>query len=147
MKSFGKFFALLIIVSFVGTSCGKYEDGPKISLASKTARIINTWVVDEMYYNGVEQTLTADDKDDYVEYQKDDKVVFTEVVGSLTTTTNATWKLDDDKEKILVTYSYTVGGLTYTTTVESTILRLKSNEMWLETTDGSNTEEYHFVSK
>ncbi|MFT6002016.1 MAG: hypothetical protein ACI95T_000774 [Flavobacteriales bacterium] len=45
-------FASILIF---GTSCNKYEDGPKLSLRSKKARMTNTWKI-----------ITATDADDDV---------------------------------------------------------------------------------
>ncbi len=137
----------LVALAFVAASCGKYEDGPGFSLASKEARVINVWSLDEEFENGVAQELTADDKDDYIEFMKDGKAVFTWVTSSGSANFDATWEFSDDKEKLIYYMTYEMLGTTYTDTTESTILRLTSNEMWLEQVDGSTTTEYHYITK
>ena len=147
MKSMTKILMAIVALSFVVASCGKYEEGPKISLASKEARVINVWALDAEFENGVEQTLTAEDKDDYIEFMKDGKAVISWVYGGTTTDIDATWELSDDKEQLIMYMTYEMGGTTYTDTTESTILKLKSNEMWLEQVDGSDKSEYHYITK
>ncbi|KAF5035777.1 hypothetical protein DSECCO2_582030 [anaerobic digester metagenome] len=142
-----KILMAVVALAFVAASCGKYEEGPKISFASKEARIINIWSLDAQFENGVEQTLTAEDKDDYIEFMKDGKAVISWVYGGTTTDIDATWELSDDKEQLIMYMTYEMMGTTYTDTTESTILRLKSNEMWLEQVDGSDKTEMHYITK
>jgi len=137
----------LVALAFVAASCGQYEDGPGFSLATKEARVINVWSLDAEIENGVDQEVTADDKDDYIEFMEDGKAVFTWVTTGGTGTFDATWELTDDNEKLTYYMSYELGGITYTDTTESTILRLTSNEMWLEQVDGSDITEYHYITK
>jgi len=147
MKSMTKILMAVAAIAFVAASCGKYEEGPAFSLASKEGRIINVWSLDAQFENGVEQTLTAEDKDDYIEYMKDGKAVLSWVYAGTTTDIDATWELSDDKEQLIMYMTYEMGGTSYTDTTESTILRLKSNEMWLEQVDGSDKSEYHYITK
>lgn len=143
MKSMNKILMAVVALAFVAVSCGKYEEGPKISLASKTSRLVNVWKLDAAFLNGTEQTLTADDKDDYIEYTKDGKFIFTWVVGTSSTTLEGTWEFSDDKTQIISAITY--GGTTSKDT--ATILRLKSNELWVESVDGTETSEMHYVTK
>ncbi len=50
-------WASALMIALVVASCGKYEEGPKISLRSKKARLANEWVVTkydvEEYEDGV----------------------------------------------------------------------------------------------
>lgn len=142
-----KLFIISVVAIFALSSCGKYDDGPAFSLASKKSRVVNTWKLDRQFINGNEQTLTADDKDDYTEFTKDGKVKITWVVGSQSTTIEGTWEFDSSKEHLLVKLSYTYFGQTTTTTTSYKILRLKSNEMWLEEQDGGDTYKYYYISK
>jgi len=142
-----KFFIISIVAIFALSSCGKYEDGPAFSLASKKSRVVNTWVLDKEFHNGQEVTLTADDKDDYVEFTKDGKMIVTWVSGSQSTTIEGTWEFDDSKEHLITKFTYSLYGAQTTTTTSYKILRLKSNEMWLEEQDGSDTYKYYYVSK
>jgi hypothetical protein len=138
-----KVFIISIIGLFAFAGCKKYDDGPAFSLASKKARVVNVWKLDKQFINGAEQTLTADDKDDYMEFKKDGSYSYTSVNGSISTTSTGTWAFDSKKENILVSFTY--GSITSTTT--SKILRLKSNELWLESKSGNDTEKDYYISK
>jgi len=78
---------------------------------------------------------------------KDGKAVFTWVTTSGSADFDATWEFSDDKEKLIYYMTYEMLGTTYTDTTESTILRLTSNEMWLEQVDGTDKTEYHYKTK
>ena len=52
-----------------------------------------------------------------------------------------------EQENLISSYDYTYGGVTYTTKDTVKILRLKSNEFWSEKVSGSNTYEYHYITK
>lgn len=138
-----KILVAVIAIAFVAVSCGKYEEGPKLSLASKTSRLVNIWKLDAAFLNGTEQTLTDDDKDDYMEYKKDGGLTITWVSGTSSMSFDGTWEFSDDKTQIIT--SFTMGSTTSKDT--TTILRLKSGELWLESVDGSETSEMHYVTK
>ena len=104
---------------------------------------MNTWVLDKAFVNGNEVPLTADDKDDYMEFTKDEKVKVTEVSGSQSATIEGTWAFDSKKENLIISFTY----LGYTVSTTYKILRLKSNEMWLEERNGNDTYKYYYVSK
>lgn len=142
-----KLLIISVVAIFALSSCGKYDDGPEFSLASKKSRVVNTWKLDREFVNGNERTLTADDKDDYTEFTKDGKVKVTWVSGSQSTTIEGTWEFDSSKEHLVVKISNTYFGQTMTTTTSYKILRLKSNEMWLEEQDGGDIHKYYFISK
>jgi len=95
-----KLFIISIVAVFALSSCGKYDDGPAFSLASKKSRVVNTWKIDKEFINGTEQTLTADDKDDYIEFKKDGNMTMTQVSGSVSSTTSGTWDFDSKKENL-----------------------------------------------
>jgi len=147
MKSMSKITVLLIMVAFVAVSCGKYEEGPKISLASKNARLINTWKIDEVFKNGAAQTVTADEKDDYYEVKKDGVLSVTFVSSGYTMTYAGTWEFTADNANLRLAYTGSLLGIPFSSDEEYSILRLTSDELWLEQVEGSNTYEYHYISK
>ncbi|HHZ66128.1 MAG TPA: hypothetical protein EYN51_11645 [Flavobacteriales bacterium] len=51
-----KLYLILFVSSLFlfSTGCKKYDDGPLISLKSKKSRITNTWILDEVFENGIE---------------------------------------------------------------------------------------------
>ncbi|NLL28220.1 MAG: hypothetical protein GX259_05435 [Bacteroidales bacterium] len=130
MKSFAKFSALLIIVAFFSSACGKYEDGPKFSLATKKARIINTWVYDEITVDNVFQPLDIEDIVTTIEFKRNNKIIYS--IENKSTT--GEWELSHDKEYIIIRFTQ----LGNTDIHALKILRLKSNELWTEEIDGSS---------
>lgn len=135
------FFSLSILILLALSSCKKYEDGPVFSLASKKSRLVNVWKLDKVIHNGVEQALTADDKDDKYEFTKDGKYKVTVINGSFSYTIEGTWEFDNNKEHIITSFTY--NNITYTDTTK--ILRLKSKELWTEDRSGNDIFEYHYV--
>ncbi len=122
--------ALTMVSALVLGSCGKYEEGPGLSLRTKTARITGVW--DAKEYVSSNGTVTADNSTSTVEMVKDG--AFKVTSGS--TTTTGTWEFSSDKSKVKTTFSYTLLGQTITNTSESTIIRLTNEELWLKDEDG-----------
>jgi len=136
------FLLLLISSLFFFVSCGKYEDGPAISLLSKKSRLVNKWKLEKYYKDGVEQTLSDDDKKGYMEIRKDNTFEAVSYFGSYSVTFTGTWSEDDNYSKIHI-------KITSPTSEEEeyTILRLTSDELWLEREDDDvHDDEYHFVT-
>jgi len=135
-----KILKLTLILAFglslAFTGCKKYEEGPMFSLASKKARVVNIWKVEKVIENGQVVTslmlLTSS-----WEFKEDNTFVITN--GTFTDT--GTWDFDSKKENLLFT-------ITGSSTVEEVeILKLKSDEFWFKIADGTDTEEYHLVTK
>lgn len=139
MKSFAKFSALLIIVTLFSTSCGKYEEGPKFSLATKKARLVNTWIYEEIKIDNVYEPLSHEDILTTVEFKRDNKVVYS--IENISTT--GEWEFSHDKEYIIVRFTQ----LGNTDIHALKILRLKSNELWTEEMDGSSRIVIKYKSK
>lgn len=126
--------ATTAIVSLLAvSSCGKYEEGPGVSLLTKKARLTGVWDVKE-YVSG--STTVTDNSDDTFEIVKDGTYKYT----SGSTSTEGTWEFTGDKEKLKTTYSYTVFGTTYTEANEVTIIRLTNTELWTKDSDGDITK-------
>jgi hypothetical protein len=130
-------FATAIISTIF--SCGKYEDGPKISFASKKSRLCGDWKIEKVTYNGTDitDTIKAIVGANYVmDIEKDGKY---KQSGSFTV--EGTWKMGEDKDD--VTLTPTTSGFSEKT---YRILRLKSKELWWkETKSNGDVEETHFV--
>lgn len=128
---------LLIAATFTGCI---YEDGPKFSLRSKNARIINTWYIDKVYEEGVDKT--DDYKSVYVNYKldikSDDNYDLSYKFGNLINySESGTWKLSDDKTKLLYTPKNGKEN-------SWTILRLKNSEFWAEMSLNNKTVKIYF---
>jgi len=108
-------------------SCGKYEDGPKFSLASKKARLTGKWEVVEIDRDSppAGQSMT-------MEFSKDGDL---EIVSRYqdyegqwqTYISKGDWEWASDKEEIEITID---GDRT-----TFTILRLTKKELWFEDED------------
>ena len=88
--------------------------------------------------NGAEQNLAGYS---YVaDMKKDGSYIITTSYAGATSTQTGTWDFSGNKESLIMTPA---GGSTAYT---STILRLKSNELWTKELVGNDTEEAHYVS-
>lgn len=136
MRKFFKIaFLAIVLTSTAFVGCKKYEEGPSISLRSKTARVANKWKMDKEFENGVEQTLTAEEKAMTFEFTDDNKVIMLQ--GAFTVT--GKWAFDSKKENITITFDpIVIPGVTTPYQMEPEtlkILKLKETEFWVETKD------------
>lgn len=133
MKKSIKFgFAAIAAVAIFLSSCGKYEEGPKISLASKKGRLCREWTL-EKYVDGatgVETPCTSSCGS--TEYKKDGSIYDNGV-----SVAGYTWQFSSNKEKLEIVW----GSITYS----ETILRLTSKELWLK--DVSSGDQSHYKAK
>jgi len=120
-------------IAFTATSCGKYEDGPKLSLLTKKSRLANEWVLESYEANGSDQTSTMQAflGNDYVwTIEKDGG--YTQVSSTNGINVSGTWEMGEDKDD--VTFRPSSGSST-----TFRILRLKSKELWLRYTNSNGT--------
>lgn len=125
-------------------SCGKYEDGPAISLRSKEARLCNTWQVSSAMQNGADRTsdFNAAFAGYLLDIKKDETYTLSYSPFSLGQVNDAgRWEFTNDKMEVRFTNNDN----------ESTqyrILRLKEKELWVTfTDDDGNVWEVHLVPK
>lgn len=136
----------VIIAAFGISGCKKYPDGPTLSLASKKARVVNSWKIDKMILNGVDQVLGDSAKSIILEIKNDG--TFENRMGPFTVngviipnmTITGTWEFDSKKENIMMKFT----GFAYQ--ILNKILRLKTDELWVEYTLTVKTE-IHFITK
>ncbi|PLW94630.1 MAG: hypothetical protein C0592_02165 [Marinilabiliales bacterium] len=141
MKAIRKVLVLAVLSALVLSSCGKYEDGPAISLLPKTMRLQKQWQMEKLYIDGTEQTLNDVQKDSYFELESGGGYKYTTVTGSVSAVTSeGTWELTNSKETLVITTTF--GGLNINT--EHTILRLTSKELWVEKTVNNAVYEEHY---
>jgi len=124
------------------TSCGKYDDGPSVSLLTKKSRIVNTWSIEKYTAttaSGSSTDLTSFVSDYSIEFKKDG--TYTIIWGS--TTESGTWVLSDNKEDIITTSSAANSSPS-----TDHILKLKSKEMWTKYTySNGDYDEIHYKQK
>lgn len=136
MKSLKLFsFALLAVVVVLGTSCGKYEEGPGFSLMTKKARVAGVWKLEKyVSANGTVTNAEADDNTTF-EFTKDGSVIITSTDGGASFTINGTWEFTKDKEYIKTTLVF----FGQSSIDEVKILRLTNKEFWTVDEDGDET--------
>jgi len=123
------------------SACGKYEEGPKLSLKSKEKRLCREWKIDKLIENEID--ITAE----HINMLTKHEIKFMDF-GSVKETIGNTilakaWEWDKKKENIIIDYTL----LEKTTTIECTIRRLTSKEFWYTTTIDSKDYEYHWAAK
>jgi hypothetical protein len=126
-------------------SCGKYEDGPNFSLRSKKARLVNTWVIDKAFRDGVDFTeeFKQDNPNYQLEIRKDNTItssIFNDMTGEKEES-KGKWEFSKDKEKVKFTDDAT--GQEWS----EEILRLTNNEYWAGLDFGISKLEIHYKSK
>lgn len=120
----------LAVLTMTATSCGKYEDGPGISLLTKKQRLCREW--DAKSYVDASGVTFEDNSDDVLTFEKGGGATYTNGGNGIA----GTWEFASDKEKIRITT--TVFGITETE--EYTIQRLTNKELWLKDSDGDLTK-------
>lgn len=133
------FATALILVGL--SSCNKYPDGPAISLASKKARVENTWVIEKAFRNGNDVTNEYSVYTLDLNKDGDANLKATLDFGSFTYQgeTNGTWEFNSNKENIIFDYANNDFDNTYR------VLRLKKDELWLREIGGE--DEIHLQPK
>ena len=127
MKTFIKsIFVAAIASSFLLSSCGKFEEGPKISFRSAKSRLCGDWEIKSVTSSGVDVTsmfagVTLD-------IEKDGGYKFSQ--GS--STAEGKWELGEDKDDVFFTPNDTSSiKMSYR------ILKLKNKEMKLRYTNSN----------
>jgi hypothetical protein len=121
-------FALTMVAV---TSCNKYEEGSNFSLLSAKARLVNTWTLTKVEYNG--NDVTGSYPGVKTELKKDNTYTTTFTLGSLSTQESGTWDFNSDKTALIITPNGE------TANDAATIVMLKNNMLKLKDVDGSNT--------
>lgn len=136
---------------FIFSECNKYEEGPMLSLRTKKQRLMNSWVIDEVFETpsgGSKTDKTADYKNYYYNYNmiiSDNDVygVTYKILNLLPYSETGTWTFASKKESVIFTnsdpnQSTAIGAIWR-------ILRLKDDEYWAVTTGSNGTAiEAHF---
>lgn len=130
------FAVLLSSISF--TSCGKYEEGPGLSVLPKKSRLQQKWRPIE--YVDASGTVTTPSNDgSYVEFVKGGECKFYD--GTFDAGYTGTWEFNSDKSEIVTTFTYPIIG---TITSSSKIVKLKINSLGLEDENGDRTYYEYF---
>ncbi len=110
-------FINLFVVFFL-FSCGKYENGPSISLRSKKQRICNIW---QSNY----------DNDEIFEFKEDGSCELY-YLSDLPFKYEGTWEFSDDKSQISTNVSGNIGFGTVTINDTYNIIELRKDRLCIE---------------
>ena len=148
MKKIVKISIIALIVgctAFTFSGCGKYEDGPSISLLTKKARVAGTWGVEKYMVNGVDQTAA------WRQVYSSENLIF-DKAGTYSATYNTilgpftdagTWAFINDNANLQL-----ISSSANSVADVWEIIRLTNSELWVrETGSSSNADELHYMSK
>ncbi|HOJ24488.1 MAG TPA: lipocalin family protein [Bacteroidales bacterium] len=147
MKKLNVILLTVVVSVLMLTSCSPYEEGPAISLRSRTERLCNEWRLTRLYINGTEQTLSSFDQQTTLEFKDNGTVNYSYAVMDSTAiviTGSGTWEFNDDQTEVFTTITYTLGGTEKDT---FKILRLKEEELWFENNEDGDVVETHYEPK
>lgn len=147
MKKLNVILLTVVASVLMLTSCSPYEEGPAISLRSRTERLCNEWRLTRLYINGAEQTLSSFDQQTTLEFKDNGTVNYSYAVMDSTAiviTGSGTWEFNDDQTEVFTTITYTLGGTEKDT---FKILRLKEEELWFENNEDGDVVETHYEPK
>jgi hypothetical protein len=138
MKNKNKLTFLIILLGFITVSiqsCQKYEEGPLISLNSRTERVANTWKIDNYKVNGNDYTSLLSN---YTEtYTKGGNYSYQwGIIGGA-----ETWAFQNNYEEILIT------GTENQSTQTLIIQKLEEKQFWYYIMDGNDKKEFHFIQE
>ncbi len=130
---------LAFTASLLTTGCKKYDDGPLLSLRSKTERISNTWRVEMATNGGSDVTSDFDQYELQMLHDGDATLAALYNLGNLSFEfqTNGTWSFENNKEDLRLDFENDAADRTYE------ILRLKEDELWLK--EKGDDLELHLV--
>lgn len=147
MKKLNVILLTVVASVLMLTSCSPYEEGPAISLRSRTERLDNEWRLTRLYINGTEQTLSSFDQLTTLEFEDNGTVNYSYAVMDSTAiviTGSGTWEFNNDQTEVFTTITYTLGGTEKDT---FKILRLKEEELWFENNEDGDVVETHYESE
>jgi len=101
------------------SSCGKYEDGPGLTLLSKKSRVVGEWDVKSIGSNVLTSEYGIN-----MSFEKNGSMIFSYIYGGSNETYSGSWDFALDKENLLLT----VDG----EAIIYEIKRLTNKEMWLD---------------
>ena len=135
-----KISIILAAIAFTAHGC-KYEEGPFISVRSKSERIANTWVIENAYENGKDVTSDYDQYDLFLSKDGKARLTSNHKSGGVTFSfsTDGVWVFENNKNDIRFDFGDDDADGVYE------ILRLKETELWIKEKGG--VEELHLKTK
>jgi hypothetical protein len=132
-------FAIVLGLLFL-TGC-RYENGPKVSFRSPSARITGIWLIDKVLENGVERTneFNLVFPNYKLEIKTDDTYTITSS-NTLVPGESGSWELSADKMRLILKKNGTGRS-------EWNIRRLTAKEFHASQLDGGKTVEYQLRAR
>ena len=139
MKNSTKIAVILILITvlvlFSMQSCQKYEDGPMLSLRTRTERVTNQWVVDNYKINGADYTSLLTSYNET--FSKNGAYAYDWSLFSGA----GTWKFQQNDMEILLTGNDNQSSRTIF------ILKLEEKSFWYYYTKDGDKHECHMIQK
>ncbi len=136
MKKITKLATLILFAGLVMSglqSCNKYEDGPLISLTSRTERVANTWRVDNYKVNDTDYTSLFSDYTETFTKGGDYSYSWGIISGS------GVWTFQNSDKEIQL------AGINNQNSHILVILKLEEKAFWYYYMDGNDKKEFHMV--
>ncbi len=134
MKTLKNLAFISLFASLVVTGCKKYEEGPALSIRTKTERVANTWKLVSYTINGTDYTSSLSNINYTETYDKDGNYSYNSSLGS----GSGSWEFQSDKEQIKRS------GVSSQSTETLYILKLKEKAFWYYYMNGNDRHEFHF---
>ena len=140
-----KFVISYILLVFIFCGCGKYKDGPDMSLRSKKSRLMGDWksneyiVDDTLYSPSIYMVLGIKDQEKFTM-----TIYFNNVDPEYRIVNVGSWYFSEDKSKVelstenssIIVADNSLTGPNQGTVFYFTIKRLTKNELWATSVDG-----------
>ena len=125
---------ILITISSI-IACKKYPDGPGLSLASRTSRVVNTWKMENVILNGSDITSFYINSNYIETYDKNGNYSYSSTFGG----GSGKWAFENKDSQIKR------NGVSGQESQDMTILRLKEKSFWYMFIDGKDNYEFHLI--
>ncbi len=135
------FFMGCLTLGTLATSCKKYEDGPAVSLTSRTDRVANTWIFAYAEEDGQNVSSQFDQYELFMNSSGEATLDASYTVFGVTyqDQTSGAWSFTEEESNLRLDFADdTQDG-------EYRILRLTKDELWLK--DISQNLEIHLLEK
>lgn len=137
MKTIAKISAFLFIgaLFLTATSCNKYEEGPTVTLLSRTNRLANRWEVDNYKINGSDYTSLVSGYSETFSKSGAYSYAWGILNGA------GTWVFQNNDMEVKLTGNDNHSSRTLY------ILKLEKKSFWYYYTEDGDRHEFHMISK
>ncbi len=127
------FFAALLTIPF--QSCKKYPDGPSISFRTRTARLCQTWKIENAKKNGNDYTSFVSGYQETYSKGGDYSYIWGSFAGT------GKWAFQNSDAEVRLT------GVSNQSSHTLVLLRLEHTSLWYYYIDGNDKYEFHMIPK